>query len=105
VSFEGGGSVQFQNQNIILGDAYTFSNLAPGTYEITGSVGLGIGILFSNGSGLFGSGGVVPGSVRSLAGPMPIIDACSALYINIDSSPKPFRLQFTVTTSTSAACP
>ena len=107
-TFLGGGSIQFQNQNIILGGQfYTFDNLAPGTYEMTGSVGLGLFIMFTSGSGLLGSGGggVTQGSLRSLAGPMPIVDACQVIYTNTGSSPQPFRLQFTVTTSTSAACP
>ena len=107
-TFLGGGSIQFQNQNIILGGQfYTFDNLAPGTFEMTGSVGLGLFIMFTSGSGLLGSGGggVTQGSLRSLAGPMPIVDACQVIYTNTGSSPQPFRLQFTVTTSTSAACP
>jgi len=111
LSFFGGGKLEFQGKTFIdapLDGIVYFNNLAPGTYEMTGTVGRSLIIGFANGGGSLGVGGVIPGSLRSLAGPAgigTIVSACSVTYTNVtSSSPQPFRLQFTVTTSTIAAC-
>ena len=73
---------------------------------MTGTVGINVLIEFANeafGERL-GVGGVVPGSLQSIQGPTGYVFDCSVLYANLSSSPQPFRLRFTVTTSTSAAC-
>lgn len=101
--FFGPSSLQFQNQTYILSTGYTVPNLAPGTYEMSGTIGTSAAVLFSNGSGFLGTGGVVPGSIENLSGPFPTISACSAIYVNA-GSPQAFRFRFTVTASTSAAC-
>ena len=76
----GSSSLQFQNQTYILSTSYTVPNLAPGTYEMSGTVGSSVAVLFSNGGGFLGTGGVVPGSIENLSGPFPTISACSAIY-------------------------
>jgi len=103
-SLTGASSVTFQGQTWITGAEHTFT-LSPGTYEMTGTVGANgtVFIAFANGGGLLGTGGVVPGSLRSLSGPFPIVSACNAVWVSTGSASS-FRLQFTVTTSTSAAC-
>jgi hypothetical protein len=107
----GGSSLQFLGQTYItvpVGGMVTFDNLAPGTYEMTGTVGAygTAGVAFANGGGGFGRGGVVPGSLKSIAGPPgpgTIVSACSVIYMGLGSS-QSFRFQFAVTTTTSAAC-
>jgi hypothetical protein len=113
VAFEvlntGGGTIQFQGQNIITNGSYTFQNLGPGTYDMTGTVGLTLNITFLHGAGEVGPGGVIPGSLQNIQGPPgflgPVISGCSVKYVNTNLSPQPFQLRFTVTTSTAQACP
>jgi hypothetical protein len=112
VSFEvlntGSGTIQFQGQNIIANGSYTFQNLGPGTYDMTGTVGLTLNITFLQGAGGVGPGGVVPGSLQNIQGPSgflgPVISGCSVKYMNTSLSPQPIQLRFTVTASTAQAC-
>jgi hypothetical protein len=108
-SLSGGATLQFQGKTFSTDGLQTFTGIAPGTYQITGTIPFGgiVGFAFANGGGALGSGGVVPGSLKSLAGPSgvgTIVSACNVSYVNVVSSSQPYTLQFTVTTSTSAAC-
>jgi hypothetical protein len=112
LSLFGGASLQFLGQTFITrptGGIVYVRNLAAGTYEMSGTLPLGGSVLvgFANGAGSLGVGGVIPGSLQSLAGPSgvgTIVSACNVQYINGVSSSQTFRLQFQLTTSTSAAC-
>jgi hypothetical protein len=108
-----GNTLQFQGQTLTAappGGIVYFKDLAPGTYELTGTLAGAhrtTTIRFLNGGGLIGHGGIVPRSIKSLAGPMghaSMLMTCMAAYTATSSSPQSFRLQFTVTAETSVAC-
>lgn len=51
-------------------------------------------------------GGVLSGSVQSLAGPRPSVGQCRVIYDNFDTpnTSRNFRVQFTVTANVASAC-
>ena len=113
-----GNTIEFQGQTLTAappGGIVYFKNLAPGTYEINGTLAGGARttvIRFLNGGGSIGRGGIVPRSIKSLAGPTgcpmghaSMLMSCMASYtVGTSKTPQYFKLQFTVTAETSVAC-
>jgi hypothetical protein len=96
------------------GETYTAAGafpirVGPGTYQISGSFrGVGMGVAFAN-TALGSGGGVQSGSVRSLAGPDAMVEACRVIYVpgapaSAASTEYTFRVQFTMTTNVGSTC-
>lgn len=108
-------TIQFQGHTYAGGGTLNF-NLAPGTYDITGTLpdigadnsgfhngGVTVGFGRSGGSGSGREGGVQFGSVQNLSpvtstGPFPNVTSCGISY-DTGYAPQNFHLRFTVTTS------
>jgi hypothetical protein len=96
---DGSYTAQLNGQTYSSSGAFTV-NLSPGTYTIEGSHR---GTAFAVGFRSLVQGGVQSGSVRSLAGTAPQTTACGVTYGTANVSTA-FRVQFTVTSSTTNAC-
>jgi len=85
------------NGRTVSADGVFTFDFPPGEHEISGTFSSGLMIIaFSWGS--IGRGGVRPGSVRSLAGIDPFVDACAVSWGDLSPRQVTFRVRFTVTT-------
>lgn len=95
-------TAQVGGQTFTAAGGFTL-RLSTGMHEISGSFrGQGFGIGF----GSVGGGGAESGSVRSLAGPSPQVQACNVLYFNLETPnvQRDFRMQFRVTSNVGSTC-
>ena len=108
-SGSGGATAVFQGQTFTADASHTIRGLTPRTYEIDGTLPLGatMELAFLKLGGVAFVDRLVPGSLVSLQGPSRIgtlLSSCNVTYVNVESASQPFRLQFTLTTSTTNAC-
>jgi hypothetical protein len=96
ISDGGPFSLSFNSQTITTQGAFVF-RLSPGTYEVTGQLRTNVvGIGFANAMGTYGRGGVRPGSVRNMAGPLLSLTQCGINWVTF-APPINVRAQFEVT--------
>lgn len=95
-------SATLDGKTVSAEGAFPFT-LAPGDHEIAGTFSSGLMVIAFSG-GLFGGGGVRSGSLVSLQGVQPDVSSCSASWGDFTRRQQSFRLRFTVTTDSYAAC-
>jgi hypothetical protein len=77
--------------------------MTPGIHEISGTFSSGVMIIAFAGASL-GGGGVQSGSLVSVEGVSPLVQPCVAGWGDFTRVSRTFRLRFTVTTNSLAAC-
>ena len=95
-------SASLDGTTVSADGVFTFS-LAPGDHEIAGTFTSGLMVIVFSG-GHFASGGVRSGSLVSLQGIQPDVMSCNASWGDFTRRQQAFRIRFTVTTNSLAAC-
>ena len=95
-------SASLDGQTVSADGVFTFS-LAPGDHKIAGTFTSGLMVIVFSG-GQFSNGGVRSGSLVSLQGTQPEVTSCNASWGDFTRRQQAFRIRFTVTTNSLAAC-
>jgi len=108
VIVDGSFSFVFQGQTIFSPGSYTF-DVPAGVQEVSGQLAgrfVGFSILGTTGMATGRLGGPQQGTIQSLQGPNPHVDACSIQFEDRSTSPssQSFRFQFMASTSPGGKC-